>query len=86
MPLPADEGKERAAETLSLEELEGLRDEMRLAFEHLRTEFERLEETIMAIQLRQRSEATPEQDARTSRLGYIRWARRSRIRPRPEVR
>ena len=78
MPPPSDPGEERPAEALSIQELEGLRDEMRVAFEHLRSEFERLEETIMGIQIRQRAETTTDQDARSSRLGFICFSRRSR--------
>lgn len=80
MPLSAVGWEEHPAETLSTQDLEGLRDEMRVSFEHLRAEFERLEATIMAIQIKQRGEASTEQAARISRLGYICLTRGSRIR------
>jgi hypothetical protein len=80
MPSSAAKAELRPGETLSIQQFEGLRDEMRVAFDHLRTEFERLEEVMMAIQIKQRGETTPEDDARNSRLGYICWTRRSRSR------
>ena len=85
-PPSAAGSEERPEGTLSIQELEGLRDEMRVAFDHLRTEFERLEEAILAIQIRQRGETTPQHDARNSRLGYICLTRTSRIRPKSKIR